>query len=116
MIDGTLHGERVLVARVDGVLHAVGGQCTHYGASLSGGLLVDDTVRCPLHHACFSLRTGDARCGPALAALPTYEVTEANGLVRVHDKKVVPAERKELIAAGERAPSIPNRDAVRSIV
>jgi len=44
-------------------------------------------VRCPLHHACYSLRTGEALCGPALAAVPTYEISEAGGVVRVGAKR-----------------------------
>jgi len=115
MIEGTFRGERVLIARVDGIAYAVGGLCTHYGASLAGGLLVDDTVRCPLHHACFNLRTGDAQCGPALAALPTYDVTEADGLVQVRDKKPAP-EPKHSMCTAEQTTSLPNREAPRSIV
>lgn len=116
MVDGTLHGERVLVARVGGVPYAVGAQCTHYGASLASGLLVDETVRCPLHHACFSLRTGDAKCGPALAAIPTYDVTETEGIVQVGDKRVTPVEHSNIRSSAERAASAPKRDAVNSIV
>lgn len=91
MLEGTLNGERVLLARSNGVARAIGGQCSHYGAPLAQGLLVDDTVRCPLHHACYNLRTGEAICGPALSPVPTYEVAETAGVVRVLSKAAPPA-------------------------
>ena len=116
MLQGRVGDDGVLLARAGDSVFAVGAHCTHYRGQLADGLIVGGTVRCPLHHACFSLRTGDARCGPALAALPTYEVVEANGLVQVRDKKVASVERMESTAERERAPSIANREAVRSVV
>ena len=67
---GTLAGrvgdDPVLLSRLDGELFAIGGACTHYGGHLGDGLTEGTTVRCPLHHACFDLRTGAVLRAPAL--------------------------------------------------
>ena len=51
MLLGHAHGEPVLLTRRGDELFAIGNVCTHYGAPLTEGFLVDDTVRWPGHHA-----------------------------------------------------------------
>jgi NADPH-dependent 2,4-dienoyl-CoA reductase/sulfur reductase-like enzyme/nitrite reductase/ring-hydroxylating ferredoxin subunit len=80
---GHLDGESVLLTRVDGTIHAVAATCTHYGAPLAEGYASDGTVRCPWHHACFSLRTGRALRPPALFDLPRYHVEVRGDVVIV---------------------------------
>src|SRR4030095_13621935 len=63
----------ILVRRAPEIL-AIGAPCSHYGAPLADGLVVDDTVRCPWHHACFSLRTGEALGAPGLSPGAGYEI------------------------------------------
>ena len=81
--DGTIAGrvgdEPVLMSRRDGEWFAVSGACTHYGAALADGLIDGDTVRCPLHHACFSLKTGVALRAPAFTPLDRWDVESENG-------------------------------------
>jgi apoptosis-inducing factor 3 len=76
MLLGHAFGEPVLVARQDEELFAIGATCTHYGGPLSKGLLVGDTVRCPWHHACFSLRTGEAIAAPALNDVGCWNIVK----------------------------------------
>ena len=85
-LSGRVGDEAVLLSRFDDGLFAVGGSCTHYGAALSSGLLDRSTVRCPLHHACFDLRTGEALRAPALDALDTWLVEVEQGTVFVREK------------------------------
>jgi NADPH-dependent 2,4-dienoyl-CoA reductase/sulfur reductase-like enzyme len=53
---------------------AIAATCTHYGGPLAEGLMVDCTVRCPLHHARFDLRTGEAIAAPALNDVACYRI------------------------------------------
>lgn len=83
---GHANGDAVLLARVDGEYVAIGATCTHYGGPLAEGVIHAGTVRCPWHHACFSLKNGDALRAPALSPVACYEVAATNGKVRVGKK------------------------------
>jgi NADPH-dependent 2,4-dienoyl-CoA reductase/sulfur reductase-like enzyme/nitrite reductase/ring-hydroxylating ferredoxin subunit len=73
MLQGHVAGEPILVTRRGNAYFAIGAICTHYGGPLYDGLVVGDTVRCPWHHACFSLRTGEALRAPALSAVGSWK-------------------------------------------
>jgi len=86
MLLGHAQGEAVLLARRGDEVFAIGATCTHYSGPLAEGLLVEDTVRCPWHHACFSLRTGDAVGAPALNPVACWRTERTGDRVRVTEK------------------------------
>jgi len=94
MLAGTVGDEPVLLARSGGEIFAIGAVCTHYSGPLSEGLVVGETVRCPWHHACFSLRTGEALRAPALNAVSCWRVKSQDGMVYVEEKLERPAPPK----------------------
>ena len=86
MVLGHVGDEAVVLARSGGELFAIRAQCSHYRGPLVEGLIVGDTVRCPWHHACFSLRTGEALRAPALDPIACWRVDREGGPVFVREK------------------------------
>src|SRR5262245_38685765 len=86
MLVGRVDDEDVLVARSGNEIFAVGAHCTHYHGPLADGLVVDRTVRCPWHHACFSLQTGEAVRAPALDPIACWRVERQGDRVTVREK------------------------------
>jgi NADPH-dependent 2,4-dienoyl-CoA reductase/sulfur reductase-like enzyme/nitrite reductase/ring-hydroxylating ferredoxin subunit len=106
MLVGHAGEEAVLLARSGAEFFAIGAACTHYSGPLAEGLMVGDTVRCPWHHACFSLRTGEALRAPALSPVACWAVELLDGKVLVRAKKADAAGRQ---ARGQAAAPRPGR-------
>ena len=90
MLTGHVDGQAIVLVRRGEELFALGAKCPHYGGPIGEGLVVDDTVRCPWHHACFSLRTGAVLRAPALDPLPCWRVEVSDGVAYVRERIQVP--------------------------
>jgi NADPH-dependent 2,4-dienoyl-CoA reductase/sulfur reductase-like enzyme/nitrite reductase/ring-hydroxylating ferredoxin subunit len=76
LLGGSLDGQSVVLVNNGGRICAFAGKCTHLGAPLKDGILVDGQLRCPWHHARFSLETGQAVAAPAFRALDAFRVNQ----------------------------------------
>lgn len=65
---------KILLSRIDGKFYATGASCTHYGAPLATGVLKNNNVVCPWHHASFDLTSGKNIDPPALDDLSRFNV------------------------------------------
>jgi NADPH-dependent 2,4-dienoyl-CoA reductase/sulfur reductase-like enzyme/nitrite reductase/ring-hydroxylating ferredoxin subunit len=104
MLAGRVGEESVLLARRGEEIFAIGATCTHYSGPLGEGLMVGDTVRCPWHHACFSLRTGEALRAPALSPVSCWSVERRDGRLYVTGRKKTVRSAPEAAARSEPAP------------
>jgi NADPH-dependent 2,4-dienoyl-CoA reductase/sulfur reductase-like enzyme/nitrite reductase/ring-hydroxylating ferredoxin subunit len=96
-VDGKLLGhvgsDEVLLVRIGAEVFAIDAQCTHYHGPLADGLIVDESVRCPWHHACFDLRSGEALRAPALSPVACWRVVERAGRIFVTERREQPKPR-----------------------
>lgn len=88
----TMFGQELVLFRTEeGVAHALDAHCPHLGAHLGhGGRVIGSNIRCPFHHWEFD---GTGQCAgipyadmiPSRAAVPSWPVQEANGLLFIHN-------------------------------
>ena len=98
---GHVGDQDVLLVRSGSGIFAIDAHCSHYHGPLAEGLVVGDSIRCPWHHACFDLRTGEATRAPALTALAVWQVEREGERIFVRQKR---EQRKAAVTASASAP------------
>jgi 3-phenylpropionate/trans-cinnamate dioxygenase ferredoxin subunit len=71
----------IVLANVDGRLHAAQGICSHEYFELDKGFLTTDSLTCALHLSRFDLETGEALDPPAELPLAVYPVAVEGGRI-----------------------------------
>ena len=84
-----VEGRKVLLYRTDGQVYAIDDLCSHAGALLSRGTVVDCVVTCPLHESRFDLRDGHIVRGPAHHPQPALPTRVRNGWVELRGSQPV---------------------------
>ena len=84
---GHVGDQDVLLVRSGPEIFAIDAHCSHYHGPLAEGLVVGDSIRCPWHHACFDLRSGEATRAPALTPLAVWQVEHEGDRVFVRQKR-----------------------------
>jgi 3-phenylpropionate/trans-cinnamate dioxygenase ferredoxin reductase subunit len=100
---GHVGDDAVVLVRRGEQLYAIGATCTHYGGPLAEGLVTGESIHCPWHLACFSLRTGEAVGAPALNPVACWHVESMDGRAVVRQKH----ELAPLADLGRTAPAPP---------
>ena len=90
---GHVGDEEVLLVRSGSEISAIDAHCSHYHGPLAEGLVDGESIRCPWHHACFDLRTGEASRAPALNALAVWQVEHEGDRIFVRQKRAQPKPR-----------------------
>lgn len=98
--DGKLVGhvgdQEVLLVNSGTEIFAIAAHCSHYHGPLSEGLVVGGNIRCPWHHACFDLRSGEALRAPAISSLACWRVEQLSGRIFVREKLEQPKPRAKI--------------------
>lgn len=81
----------VVLARVEGRIHALDGACPHIGGSLAEGALRGRRLTCPLHEATFDVTDGSVVTDPfgvtppegGVGAVAVFPTREHSGMIEV---------------------------------
>src|ERR1700730_8461168 len=92
---GHVGNQDVLLVRSGPEIFAIDAHCSHYHGPLADGLVVGDSIRCPWHHACFDLRTGEAARAPALTPLAVWQVEREGDRIFVRQKRDAPKKHRK---------------------
>jgi NADPH-dependent 2,4-dienoyl-CoA reductase/sulfur reductase-like enzyme/nitrite reductase/ring-hydroxylating ferredoxin subunit len=90
---GHVGEEEVVLIRSGSDIFALDAHCSHYHGPLAEGLVDGEIIRCPWHHACFDVRTGEATHAPAFNALGVWKVELEGGKIFVREKREQPKPR-----------------------
>lgn len=93
MLLGHVGDEDVLLVHSGSEIFAIDAHCSHYHGPLAEGLVDGESIRCPWHHACFDLRTGEATRAPALSAIAVWKVEREGERIFVRQKREQPKPR-----------------------
>ena len=84
-----VEGRKVLLYRDHGTVYAIDDLCSHAGALLSRGPVVNCVVTCPLHESQFDVRDGHIVRGPAHHPQPALPARVRNGWVEIRGSQPV---------------------------
>lgn len=73
----------VALCNLSGEFCAISDICTHEEFYLSGGVIENDEIECPMHRGVFNIRTGEAEVYPAEDPLPVYQCRVVDGAIQV---------------------------------
>jgi NADPH-dependent 2,4-dienoyl-CoA reductase/sulfur reductase-like enzyme/nitrite reductase/ring-hydroxylating ferredoxin subunit len=90
---GHVGEEEVVLVRAGSEIFAIDPYCSHYHGPLAEGLVTGESIRCPWHHACFDLRTGEAARAPALNPIAVWKVEHEGDRIFVRQKREQPKPR-----------------------
>lgn len=90
---GRIGEDDAILVRRGNTVHAVGAHCTHYGGPLAEGLITGSALRCPWHHACFDLASGEALAAPALDPIACWRVERIGDTVYARERLPGPPPR-----------------------
>src|SRR5579863_2277171 len=90
---GHVGNDAVLLVRSGPDVFAIDAHCSHYHGPLAEGLVAGESIRCPWHHACFDLRTGEAARAPALNPLQVWQVEREQARIFVRRQRQQPKPR-----------------------
>src|SRR5579872_4015558 len=93
MLLGHVGDDEVLLVRSGSEIFAIDAHCSHYHGPLADGVVEGEGIRCPWHHACFDLRTGEATHAPAFNALSVWKVERNGERIIVREKRDQPKPR-----------------------